>query len=257
MPALARGPAGRRVHRRLRFGDVLDLILLDVRQYREDQPCDDEVRPPCAELGEPPALLGRGQMAWPKAALSGSGAAWKAVGNVVTMMGRRTGGGEYLGYDAWQGYPREREELLSHIALRRIRDVVFLSGDQHVFSAGDVRLEDKGPSVAPEFACGSVTSAGPGENGVRLGGDRVAPGDDAAPATDPAVVEALRAHNPWVDRMDLDHHGYGVVTVTPDRFDVAFRRVATIKQPSASLLPENGFRWRLPRNQRSLARLGA
>ena len=43
-------PSGRsRIYRTLRFGRHAELILLDERQYRADQPCGDTVGPDCAE----------------------------------------------------------------------------------------------------------------------------------------------------------------------------------------------------------------
>jgi alkaline phosphatase D len=253
MPTFGRGRAWRRVHRRVRFGGVLDLILLDVRQYRRNQPCRDVIGPPCAELGEPRTLLGRRQLAWAKAVLGGSDAAWKVVGNGVMMMGRRLANGEYLHFDSWQGYPAEREELLGHILRRRIRDVVFLSGDTHAFAAGDVRTADgAGPAAGLEFTCGSVTSATPGERSVHLGAGQVVPGNDADPRTDPAILDGLRAVNPWIEQADVDHHGYALVRASRHAFDVTFKRVQTIKQPTSPLLPDTGFRWRVERGQRSV-----
>ena len=42
---------GDRIYRSERHGRNVDLIMLDQRQYRADQPCGDAVAPPCAELG--------------------------------------------------------------------------------------------------------------------------------------------------------------------------------------------------------------
>ncbi|MBW3631284.1 MAG: alkaline phosphatase D family protein, partial [Gemmatimonadetes bacterium] len=35
-----------RLYRRLRFGDLLELNVLDTRQYRTDQPCGDRITAP-------------------------------------------------------------------------------------------------------------------------------------------------------------------------------------------------------------------
>ena len=43
-----------RIYRAMRFGRTVDLILLDQRQYRADQPCGDpQLGPPCADLEQP------------------------------------------------------------------------------------------------------------------------------------------------------------------------------------------------------------
>src|ERR687898_2849290 len=153
-----------RIYRRLKFGRTLDLIMLDQRRYRDDQPCDDAVVPGCAELPQPRDLLGRAQMDWAKRQLSSSKAAWKVVGNEVMMMPAKVLGNSYYTFDSWQGYPGEREELLAHIADEQIDDVVFVTGDIHTFIAGDVRRDmGQGETVALEFVGGSITSQSLGE----------------------------------------------------------------------------------------------
>ena len=73
-------------------------------------------------------------------------------------------GGDVINFDSWMGYPAERTELLGHIKSKKIKDVVFVTGDIHTFVAGDVRLndDDKRP-VATEFVGGSIASPALGE----------------------------------------------------------------------------------------------
>jgi alkaline phosphatase D len=92
MPFFPQG--GSRIYRDQRHGRTVDLILLDQRQYRADQPCADEVVPPCAEWSQSRPFLGRAQMDWLKRRLSGSRAAWKVIGSQTMMMPAKvTGGG--------------------------------------------------------------------------------------------------------------------------------------------------------------------
>ena len=87
----------------------VDLILPDQRQYRADQPCgDQQLGPPCAELDQPRAFLGRKQMGFVKKRLASSPAAWKVMANQVMVMPTIYPGGDYIGFDSWQGYPQER-----------------------------------------------------------------------------------------------------------------------------------------------------
>ena len=103
-------------------------------------------------------------MDWAKQRLASSGAAWKVVGNELMMMNAELPGGSYYGFDYWQGYATEREELLAHIKAAGIKDVVFITGDIHTFIAGDVRTQkSRGESVALEFVGGSITSQSLGE----------------------------------------------------------------------------------------------
>jgi alkaline phosphatase D len=247
-------PAGdSRIYRAQPHGRTVDLIMLDQRQYRADQPCDDAVAAPCADWQQPRPFLGRRQMGWLKRRLAASRATWKVVGSQTMMMPARVLGGAFYQFDSWQGYPGEREELLQHIATRGIDDVVFLTGDIHLFIAGDVRTDmGNGQSVAVEFVAGSVTSTNFGEMDLAAGGGVVIQGDDANPRTDPAIVDALRGINPWVDQADLDHHGYGVVRASRSAFDVTLRRLETIKRRSRAELPTAGYRYRVARGQKSI-----
>ena len=153
----------------------------------------------------------------------------------------------YAPMDAWMGYPKEREDLIAHVA--KVSNVAFLTGDFHTFLAGDVRPQEsaeKTAAVAPEFQSGSITSQGLGE-----GQGGIIPGaNDANPNTNPAVIAALRQFNPWVHDADLDHHGYGIARVSSSELKVTFRRMKTIKKRSRDRLPD--LRWTVTKGQRSL-----
>jgi alkaline phosphatase D len=247
------GGRTKQVYRHLRHGRNVDLILFDQRKYRADQPCGDAVAPACADWDQPRPFLGRKQMNWAKKRLSASKASWKVIGSETMMMPAKVTGGSYYGFDNWQGYPREREELLAHIKDQKIDDVVFITGDIHLFLAGDVRTDmGNGDSVAVEFVGGSITSQNFGETNINAGNGIVIPGNDANPHTSPAIIDSLRAFNPWIDQADFDHHGYALVTATRNSFDCTLKRVATIKQRSRQTLSARGFHYRLARGQKSI-----
>ncbi len=252
MPFFAQGTS--RIYRALSFGRTVDLILPDERQYRADQPCGDATAAPaCAEFASPRAFLGATQMAWAKQRLESSKAAWKVVGNEVMIMNTKSGPSTYLGFDSWQGYHSEREELLAHIQQKAIKDVIFVTGDIHTFVAGDVRTQDStGQTVAIEFVGGSITSAGLGESDLPLGGGQVLKGNDQNPNTPQAVIDGLRAINPWVDQADFDHHGYGLVSASQTSFDCTLKRVKTIKARSRDTLPDAAFHYSVGRGQTSI-----
>jgi alkaline phosphatase D len=239
-----------RIYTALRFGRTVELVLLDQRLYRADQPCGDaQVGPPCAELEQPRNFLGLRQMDFVKTRLSSSRAAWKVLANQVMIMPTIYPGGDYIGFDSWQGYPDERRELLQHIRRSRIKDVVFVTGDIHTFVAGDVRVNnDDTVPVATEFVGGSITSPGLGE-----GGGGVLPGANPAdPQTPESIVDLLRSTNPWAADADFDHHGYGLVTATDKSFKCTLRRVDTVKRRSRTALPDQRFTYRITRGRPSL-----
>jgi alkaline phosphatase D len=252
MPFFPQGAS--RIYRGLSFGKTVDLILLDQRQYRGDQPCGDAfAAPQCAEFNDPRPYLGSAQMAWAKQRLQSSQAAWKVVGNEAMIMNTKSGPSTYLGFDSWQGYHVEREELLAHIQSKAIKDVVFVTGDIHTFVAGDVRTQDStGQTVALEFVGGSITSRGLGESDLDLGGGVIIKGNDQNPNTPQAVIDALKTLNPWVKAADFDHHGYGLVTATKTSFDCTLKRLQTIKSKSRATLPSEGFHFTVARGQTSI-----
>jgi alkaline phosphatase D len=246
-------PKPDRIYRRLRFGRTVDLLVMDQRQYRANQPCDDAVAPPCADWNQPRAFLGRTQMSWLKGQLAASKAAWKVLANEVMIMPTKVLGGSYLTFDSWQGYPQEREELLAFIRDRQIKDVVFVTGDIHTFISGDVRTNmGDGDTVAIEFVGGSITSQGLGETDLPAGNGVVIKGNDQNPHTDPGLIAALKGINPWIDTADTDHHGYGKIVATKDSLDCEMVRLQTIKKRSTAKLPSTGMRYHVARGQQSI-----
>ncbi len=250
MPTYANRGSRNRIYKAMRFGRNVDLVLVDQRQYRADQPCGDkQVGPPCPELEQPRDFLGRRQINFLKRRLDRTPAAWKLIASQTMAMKTLYPGGQYIGFDAWQGYPRERRELLQFIQAKNIRDVAFLTGDIHTFIAGDVRVNDNDKvPAATEFVGGSITSQGLGE-----GGGGIVPGADPRnPKTPQALIDLLLRQNPWVKNADPDHHGYALVRASRSELSVKFRRVAGTKTRSSAKLADAPFTYRLKRGQRSL-----
>jgi alkaline phosphatase D len=251
MPVMPRGQS--RIYRAARHGRSVDLVVLDERQYRRNQPCGDKRKRACATWGQQRKFLGRRQLDFVADRLTGSSAAWKVVGTQSMTMPLMLSGGRYNRFDSWQGYPQEREELLARIANGGTRDVVFMAGDAHAFYAGDVRRQmGAGESVAVEFVSGSITSAGMGENHTDLGGGHVFEGNQGAPNSTPALFPVLHEFNPWIVQGDVDHHGYVSVTATPESYSVSMRRMQTTRYRTRAQLPPAGYEWTLARGQTSI-----
>jgi alkaline phosphatase D len=121
-----------RVYRSFRWGQALELFILDARQYRNPKKG---------------TMLGEEQKKWLMEGLSSSSTLFKFVGTSVVMYGG--------GSDRWDGYPKEREELLRFIAGQKLRGVVFLSGDLHYAAVSliprgkGVKEITAGPLAAP------------------------------------------------------------------------------------------------------------
>ncbi|MEE1812028.1 alkaline phosphatase D family protein [Streptomyces sp. BE133] len=221
------------VYRRLRFGNLADLHLLDLRTFRSQQSTigngsvDDPDR----------TITGRAQLDWLKSGLAGSDATWKLVGTSVMISPVAFGSvpahlleplAELLGLpaeglavnvDQWDGYTDDRKELIAHLRDRSITNTVFLTGDIHMAWANDVPVKAAtyplSASAATEFVVTSVTS----DNLDDI--LHVAPQTVSVVAA--AAVKAANRHVKWVD---MDSHGYGVLDVTAERSQMDYYAVS-------------------------------
>ncbi|MER7621447.1 alkaline phosphatase D family protein [Streptomyces sp. NPDC126503] len=237
------------VFRRLRFGRLADLHLLDLRSFRSAQ-----AKTGSGSVDDPDrTLTGRAQLDWLKAGLAGSDAAWQLVGTSVMISPVAFGSlpahllepiaelmglpkeGLAVNVDQWDGYTDDRRELLTHLTSRAIRNTVFLTGDIHMAWANDVPVKAAtypfSGSAATEFVVTSVTS----DNLDDL--LRVAPGTVSVVAT--GAVRAANRHVKWVD---MDHHGYGVLDVTAERAQMDYYTVSDKRDPAATTSWERSYR---------------
>jgi alkaline phosphatase D len=158
------------LYRRAQYGDLLDLNLLDTRQYRTDQPCEDRFNSSCEGINDRNAqVLGEAQEAWLLNNLNRSEATWKALAQQIMVMDLDRNPGEDRGVntDSWAGYSVPRARLLSHIRDRRIDNVVVLTGDEHQNYAGELHIDGHNPDGAPiatEFVATSISSGGDGQD---------------------------------------------------------------------------------------------
>lgn len=135
------------LRRDIRWGKLLQLLLLDTRQHRTTPGTGDER-----------TILGTDQRGWLKERIESSTATWLAIGTGVTMQG--TDGLRDLG-EKWPGYPRDRRKVTRWLGNRRAEDPNFnpvvLSGDLHCGMATVVQNAES-TDVAPEFMTPSMTS---------------------------------------------------------------------------------------------------
>jgi alkaline phosphatase D len=121
-----------RIYRSFRWGKALELFILDARQYRD------------RKQG---TMLGKAQKEWLFEGISRSEAIFKFIATSVPMAGG--------GSDRWDGYPRERAEILGYIRGEKITGVIFLSGDLHcaaitrIPKSSGLRDITAGPLAAP------------------------------------------------------------------------------------------------------------
>lgn len=169
-------PAGRQgasmqIYRPLQFGTLMDMTILDTRQYRSDQACRDGMKPSCSQhRDQSRTLLGQSQKEWLFRRLSSSEATWNVMAQQV-MMGRLRRHNEqdeemWL-MDIWDGYPHERDELLARLKIAGTPNPVVLTGDIHSNWVNDIKTDfsdSNSEVIATEFVGTSITSGGDGSD---------------------------------------------------------------------------------------------
>jgi alkaline phosphatase D len=165
---LRRPPRGATMplYRRLRFGDLAEINLLDTRQYRDDYPCDSGggIVVTCPERTDKRrTILGDTQRRWLLDGLDRSQARWNVIAQQVVMaeLDVTPGPGRSWGSDAWDGYAADRGRVLRHLWERQPANPVVLTGDVHSYFVNDLRLSNRDPDapvVATELVGTSISS---------------------------------------------------------------------------------------------------
>lgn len=200
-----------RLYKGLHYGQLCDIFLLDTRQYRSG---DND--------GQPRHIMQERQMRWLINGLTKSTATWKIVCNQVVITNDPFGTGERP--DQWDGYPDDRARLLGAIEAAGVRNVVFLTGDAHVFLcsliASDFNALANDPNRVPagvEYVGGSVTT----------------------PGTIRPEFEA-RAGTPWIQQYNGREHGYSLLTLDKSQLQVEYR-LSDLINPRGPTIPFERF----------------
>jgi alkaline phosphatase D len=167
-----------RLYRAQAFGGLVNLLMLDERQYRAPQACPRPGRrgsnrvTDCAALFDPArSKLGARQEEWLAAELAASKAQWTllAQGTVMAHMDEQPGPGQRYWTDGWNGYPVARDRLLDTLATTKAPNPVVLSGDIHAFVVANLNqraAELDSPVVASELTTTSISSQGAPQKAV-------------------------------------------------------------------------------------------
>ena len=223
-----------RIYRALRFGDVLDLSIIDTRQYSDDHP--DPELPSVGNAQDPDrTILGEDQRTWLLDRLSTREAVWSCIGNQVQVhpilvpgalpdavaalvadLGVPLNAQPGLNGDSWDGYVADRNRLLDHIAAESIPDVVVITGDIHSHWVADLE-EDFGnplsPAIATEFVGTSIASSGLPEG------------------SNDAVRALLAPTNPHIRYVEGERRGIALVDLSADAWRTTYRVVTDPQDP--------------------------
>lgn len=196
------------INRRLRWGDLADVVLIDGRQFRSDQACGSptlSLDPPCAEAADQTrTMLGVDQEAWLAQTFATATATWTVLGQQTVLTDLRFDGA-ILNYDQWDGYAPARERLLSAAGV--VERLVVLTGDIHLAGVGLL------PGIGVEFVTASISSDG-------LVSEELQP----ILASFETVVDA-----------ELAHRGYTRHTVTPQAWTAEYRIVGDVRDAASPI----------------------
>lgn len=226
-------PVGRQgpdmpIHRRLRFGRLMEMQVLDTRQYRSDQACGDGRKASCAAHQDTTrTLLGSAQKHWLFNNLSAADATWNVLAQQIMMASLRSLGPdneELWPMDIWDGYPYERAEILRHLEEVATPNPVVLTGDIHSNWVADLTEDfdrEVARVIATELVGTSITSGGDGEDMTDNGRN-------------------LLSNNPHV-KFHNGQRGYVSNTLTPGSWVADFKVLPRVTAPGAAISTRASF----------------
>ena len=213
-----------RIWRSLPLGATGELILIDTRHDGRDRQIGAYLSDPAAALVDPDRrIMSEDQERWLAERLRSTVGAWRVVANQVVLsplslevpepfadLADRLGpvvAGRVMNPDQWDGYPAARQRLLEVVADGSVGPVLVLTGDIHSSWAFEVPAggDPGAPSVAVELVAPSVTS----ETFASI----VGPDSELVARGVAGLVEDQLPHVRW---SELRHHGYVVLSLTPE-----------------------------------------
>lgn len=210
-----------RLYRTIRYGDLLNLYMLDTRLEGRDE----QVGATSGALSDPQrTLLGTDQYSWLINEMTNSTAQWNIIGQQV-MMAPLEAFGLPVNTDQWDGYPAERDRLFYDITTNNIQNVVVLTGDIHTSWANDLSTSGYDPntgagSIGVEYVVTSVTS---GSSPINLG---------------TSVIQGFNNHMKWIE---LSRKGYLILDVNKNRVQGDWWFLNTITSPDPSVTLGNAY----------------
>ncbi|HVF16835.1 MAG TPA: alkaline phosphatase D family protein [Steroidobacteraceae bacterium] len=212
------------------FGPLVNVLMLDSRQYRTPLACTKPAARgsglvDCAELRAPDRTkLGAIQEAWVAQQLSRSSAQWNllAQGTLMTYANEGGDGKDLFRSDTWNGYHAARERLMGAIADSRAKNPVVLSGDIHAFVVANLNRvphDRNSPVVASELVATSISAEGSSQ----------------------ANLDRMRASNPNILFANSAKRGYLRLDVTAEHLQADLVGVESVTDINATASTQARF----------------
>ena len=216
------------IYRRMPWGNLADVNLLDTRQFRSDQPCEDRFPAGCDDINRRDVdILGERQLDWLIDNMSRSDATWQVAAQQIMMMDLDRAPDEpglQVNPDSWAGYRVPRRAFLEQLSKRGLDSTIVLTGDEHQHYAGNLYRDGSdrsGAPIATEFVATSITSGGDGM------------------VQRPDMVE-IQAANPQLVYNNYQR-GYCLCEVTRDQWTTHHRVVDKVSERGASIATAASF----------------
>ncbi len=188
-----------RIYRSFKIGDLIEMFLIDGRQYRDEMACRPTFAPKddCykSAFSEGRSMLGNKQREWLISGILSSRANWKLIANNVMFMDLFKDK-KPLNLDQWDGYYYEKMEILKSI--KDVKNIIFGTGDTHVFYFGEVLYNKK--RVAYEIITAGVSSP----SGLK------------------AMSDTILRQNPHFKFMNAEYRGYVLLDFFRDSLNIYF-----------------------------------
>lgn len=223
-----------KIHRRLIYGDLLDLHLIDVETQRDQDTL------PNGDW----SIMGDAQWTWLSQSLAASTSRWHLIGNEKMFTQFSTAGlgslisfgdGPVADSSAWDGYNADRLRLLDFLGQNGIDNTILLSGDIHMSFICDA------PSDYNTYNAGT----GAGSKALEFLPTSISRGNfDEAGVTGflaQLVQVAIETANPHHVHSELTSHGYGILDIRPDTATAEFW-YSPILSPASTESFATGFR---------------
>ena len=211
------------IYRQFRFGDLVDLFMLDTRILARDKQADWGDQATADDINR--SLLGFEQEQWLNNGLSRSqsqGVRWRVLGQQVMMAQLSLADDVSINMDQWDGYTATRDRLFNYVADRNIDNFMVLTGDIHSSWAFDLT-----PNPFNLLSYGRLSGRG------ALGGEFVTPGVtstflEKSPLTTVASI-ALGGGLPHLKWTDITQRGYVLLDIDHRRTKAHWYHVDTVE----------------------------
>jgi len=191
------------------WGDLLELLVLDLRQYRSAQNLAGGT------------ILGAAQKNWLLDKVANRSGGWHCWVNSIMLGQQRSGpGGGYMFTDQWDGFLAERKDILTRAHQAGIGDFVTITGDWHSAFVQDLRPDfdnTASPVIGTEFVAHSITSSA------------------YSPSWNATNGPKMGAGNPHLQYFEGNRYGYDLYEVTPQRWTTHMRVTADRANPDAAM----------------------